>query len=413
MRIAVTGFVEAGAGSIASANAFLLRELLGQNIEVVFFSKASFVDPRPSVAGLEGFTFENTDNRVADRFRRAMEGIPIFGAAARMLDVWTYNRLLIRSIRRAHARLRFDLCLWLGDYARGRVPGLRAVSFGQGPPGTDARSVLAHSETIARLAGPLTAAKWKLLARARLSSLGLPAFRHSDHIIVGSSRSRESLHRHYGIPHSQVSTLPYPIALDAFRPGEASTSAGPLRCLWLGRIVPRKRLDLFLDGAAGTIRAGNDIQLTIVGSVGFIRGYEQLINAFPYPRKLTWIEHAPHSEIPAVMDRHDLLVQPSEEEDFGSSVAEAQACGLPVLVGATNGMGDYLCQRDLQLTDYRPESLTRALVEMAARKRANKLGDPTESRRSAVENFSPPQVGDRLAGILRAVIAGGEKIDEP
>ena len=42
-----------------------------------------------------------------------------------------------------------------------------------------------------------------------------------------------------------------------------------------------------------------------------------------------------------------MLAQPSDEENFGSSVAEAQACGLPVIVGATNGNADYLCGRDI------------------------------------------------------------------
>ena len=43
--------------------------------------------------------------------------------------------------------------------------------------------------------------------------------------------------------------------------------------LWLGRIVPRKRLDLFLAGSELAIRQGVDLRLTIVGGVGFIPGY--------------------------------------------------------------------------------------------------------------------------------------------
>ena len=51
MKIAVTGFVSENAGSVASANAVILNELLGLGLYVAFSSKSSFVDPRLSVCG--------------------------------------------------------------------------------------------------------------------------------------------------------------------------------------------------------------------------------------------------------------------------------------------------------------------------------------------------------------------------
>jgi len=53
---------------------------------------------------------------------------------------------------------------------------------------------------------------------------------------------------------------------------------------------------------------------------------------------------------------------------FGSSVAEAQACGLPVIVGRTNGNADYLCSRDTHLADDRPETLASVFRDYAERK---------------------------------------------
>jgi len=409
VRLAVTGFVEAEAGSVASANALLLGALLDRGVRVDFFSKASFVDPRPIAGNHPGFTFHDTDNRIPDRLRRKVAGWPVAGLIARMLDVWTYNRLVVRSIREASRRKKFDACLWMGDYARGSIPGIPTVSMGQGPPGTDARSVINRFDEIRRLAGLPSALKWSLLALARLSRIGLPVFGHSDHIIVASSRSLESLHSIYRVPLSQVSVLPFPLALEKFRfvPGVAAT--GPLRCLWLGRIVPRKRIDLFLDGAATVIRSGTPLALTVVGKVGFIRGYERLIETFPFPGSLKRIDHVDRSGIPDLLRAHDVLVQPSEEEDFGSSVAEAQACGIPVIVGATNGTGDYLCRRDLRLSDYQPETLCKALIRLAALKANNAMGDPSESRRSAEEHFSAERVAERLVTILKGVVVNSTK----
>jgi hypothetical protein len=415
MLLAVTGFVSEEAGSVASANALMLRALLDAGLEIDFFSKPSFIDPRPAVGEHKAFRFVPVINSYADGFRRTVESIPMLGASAAWIDSVSYNRLLVRRIGQEHRRRSYDAILWMGDYAHGGVPGVPTISFAQGPPGTDARSLLARSDEVRRLAGGRTALKWRLLARLRLSPLGLPAFRHSDHFIVGSSISRDSLIGTYGLPGDRVSTAPYPIDLDLFQHSEPEGSSipasqrcysGPLRLLWLGRIIPRKRIDLFLDGADIAIQQGLDMRVTIVGRVGFVPGYERLINEWPHQDRLTWIQGVARGKVPDLMHAHDLLVQPSEEENFGSSVAEAQSCGMPVIIGELNGNADYLCERDIRLRDYRPETLAESLQEMARRRGKEDWGDPMTSRRAAEAYFSISHVTGRLIEILEGVVKG-------
>jgi glycosyltransferase involved in cell wall biosynthesis len=421
MKLAVTGFVSEQAGSVASANALLLRELLLRGHEVHFFSKPSFVDPRSAVGKLPGFRFFDVTNVRPDQFRRQMERVPFVGFMARSLDAWTYNQMLLREFAQKHAKEKYDLCFWMGDYARGRTPGLPTVCFVQGAPGTDARSILRQSTEVTRLAGPATAIKWQIMARIRLSRLGLPPFKTADHFIVGSSQSKRTLQSLYGIEDERISSLPYPIDLELFHletperdtetakaqsaAGDADKASPALSVCWLGRIVPRKRLDLFLESAALAIREGMELRLTIVGGVGFIRGYEKMIEAFPFRDRLTWKKSVPRQEVRSLLHAHDVLVQPSDEEDFGSSVAEAQACGLPVVVGHTNGNADYLCLRDIHLKDDRPETLANAYREMISRKAQGRWGDPAISRRCAEHYFSLQRVTATLIDILKAAAA--------
>lgn len=411
MRIAITGFVSADAGSVASANALLLRGLLERGCEVVFFSKSAFSDPRPAAGNHPNFQFVEVDNRFEDRLRRRLERLPILGKLAGMVDAASYNRLLVREISRVHAAKRFDLCLWLGDYARGRTPGLPVVSFVQGPPGTDARSLISHFPEIAMLAGSAAAWKWRLLAGFRLSRFGLPPFHPSDRFIVGSRQSLETLQRLYKIPEAKISTLPYPIDLHCFQPSLPAPAKTTFDCLWLGRIIPRKRLDLFLDGASVAIRRGLDLRLTIVGDLGFIPGYDQLIRAFPFPERLTWLRSLPREQVSALLHRHDVLMQPSDEENFGSSVAEAQACGLPVIIGQTNGNADYLCSRDIVLADDRPETVADALQQVARSAQCTRITDQALSRECAERYFRLEKTTDELLRILESVAenAGGKR----
>jgi glycosyltransferase involved in cell wall biosynthesis len=406
MKIACTGFVSNQTGSTPAANALLLGGLLERGVTIDFFSKPSFVDPRPSVGDRIGFRFVPVTNRISDALRRKARGFAALRTLAVRYDANCYNRLLVRRIGLEHQQRCYDLCLWLGDYAHGSVPGLPTVSFVQGPPGTDARSVLKRSDEIAQLVGKYQRLKWTTLARLRLSPLGLPAFHHSDHFIVGSEQSRQTLGRLYQILSRRVSIVPYPIDLALFHPGEdeRKSAGGSLRVLWLGRIIPRKRLDLFLEGATLAIEQGVDLRLTLVGPVGFVSGYDRLINSFRFPDRLNWLQSITRGEVPALLRRHDLLAQPSDEENFGSSVAEAQACGLPVIVGVTNGNADYLSSRDIHLADDRAETLAGALAEMSQRKGANQPGAAMESRRVAEKHFHIDRVADRLVRVLGSVV---------
>ena len=410
MKLAVSGFVSEQAGSVASANALLLRELLLLGHKIHFFSKSSFVDPRPAVGDLEGFQFFDVTNTGPDRLRQRLSRVPVAGFLAGLVDSSTYSRLLVSEMTRRHAVEKYDLCLWLGEFARGRTNAVPVVSFVQGPPGTDARSILDRFDEIKALAGFAKAIKWRTLASLRVSRIGLPPLALTDHFVVGSQMSKQTLNTVYGVRNERIFTLPYPIDLNLFhphvlKPQSSAEGAESLRACWLGRIIPRKRLDLFLSGAELAIRQGVDVRLTLVGGIGFVPGYEKLIEAFPFPDRLRWERGIPRDKVPALLGEHDVLIQPSDEENFGSSVAEAQACGLPVIVGRTNGNADYLCSRDIHLSDDRPETLASALRELSLRKVERRWGDPAESRRCAEQHFSLDRVTKSLVGILQSVIA--------
>ncbi|MEM7316405.1 MAG: glycosyltransferase family 4 protein, partial [Planctomycetota bacterium] len=237
-------------------------------------------------------------------------------------------------------------------------------------------------------------AKWRM-------SVGLPDYSNSDRIIVGSQWSRSDLIDNYSQSPDRVFALPYPIDLQRFRPTSAARSKnGRLRILWLGRFIPRKRLDLFLAGLAEAIRAGCDVEALVIGSSAFVPNYERLIDEFPYSSRIRHRTSIARSEVPKVLADVDVLAQPSDDENFGSSVAEALACGIPVVVGKTNGTRDYICDRSIALPDDSPSSMAQAIASMIELKSSGELRDHAPSRDAAEHHFEPSSVLEQLIAIL-------------
>lgn len=404
LQIAATGFV-GDSGSVASANGVLLNGLLGQGNLVDFFCKPQFVDPRQAIGSnvlLERLSVCDCTNGWQDRLRQRMtrSNQSLWARFWSSFDAKTYNQLVVKNMASDSSA---DLDLWLGDWARGRS-NRPVVSFAQGPPGTDARSINRHRDEIIELAGHQRYMQLRSYAWWRNLS-AIAVLRHSDHVIVGSQWSRSKLTEMSSMDEACVHALPYPVDLEQFRPSSVRRSTnGPLVLLWLGRIVPRKRLDLLLAGMELAVKQGCDVKAIVIGQSGFVPNYERWIQSFPFHDRIEHRISIPRGQVPDLLGQVDVLCQPSDEENFGSSVAEALACGVPAIVGATNGTGDYVCERSIRLADDSPESMAKAITLMADAKKCGDLVDPMPGRRIAEKWFDPKTVSAKLEAILRQAI---------
>lgn len=400
LRIACSGLVGAELGSAASMGFEVLQELLRRRHEVDFFSKRTYVYPERLVEH-PGFSYYDCAQPRLDSVIARLDHEYPHWLGMQMGNAM-YMRRVVHTMTRHHRARSYDGELFLGQWAYGRVPRLPVVSWVQGAPGTDSRSVIRHRAVIRRLCGWTEYGKLRAYSRYRESALGRPPFQHTDVSICGSLASKELLVAQYGLTPQSVRVLPYPLDLDAFRPATVPRADAPPELLWVGRIVPRKRLDLFLDATAQLIRAGADLRLTIIGGYPFARGYHELIKRFPFPDVLSYVPKLSRDEVRVRMQYASVLVAPSEEEDFGSSIAEALACGTPVVVGPTNGTGEYIGNGGARFSEYSVASVAGAIDRILGllAERGSLIRE--EARKAAVEHFSVDSVVDRLEAILRS-----------
>ncbi len=209
------------------------------------------------------------------------------------------------------------------------------------------------------------------------------------------------------MPPDRTHAVPYPVDLELFRPGPP-VDPDPERpvLLSLGRLDPRKRLDLLLDAFALVLEAIPGARLRIVGRPGAAPRQLSLLDRFARRDAVEYQPAIPRTEVPALLRAAGVLVQTSENENFGSAVAEALACGTPVALGPTNGTADYIDGNSRVFAEYKPRAVADAILAVLG----TRSGSPDEvcatTRAAAERCFAPPVVADRLLEIIDEAIRG-------
>jgi glycosyltransferase involved in cell wall biosynthesis len=144
-----------------------------------------------------------------------------------------------------------------------------------------------------------------------------------DHLVVPSHYLKNQLKKITATP---VTVIPNGIAT-CFHPLKSKSKSKYFRLLFVGQLIPRKN-PLFLLKIINQLPS--NFHLTIIGQ-------GPLAPKLGHPR-IKIIPFVPHYQLAKYYQQADLFLFPSEEEGFGLTVAEAQACGLPALVADNSSL---------------------------------------------------------------------------
>ena len=139
-----------------------------------------------------------------------------------------------------------------------------------------------------------------------------------------------------------IQVIPNGVDTEAFCPATVQHTGQEVRVLFSGNLTRHKGADKLLE-----IARRLDPGIKIVYTTG-PRGQ----GGIPDDPRLQPIGRVPHARMPACYQQADILLSPSVREGFGLAVAEAMACGLPVVAtdGSAlkelieDGRGGFLCE---------------------------------------------------------------------
>jgi glycosyltransferase involved in cell wall biosynthesis len=117
------------------------------------------------------------------------------------------------------------------------------------------------------------------------------------------------------------------------------TDDGPLRIGFLGRLHPKKNLDVLIRAVR---RASNDARLLVAGEgpSGYTANLKGLVAELEMEDRIEWLGFTEGSSKWHFIDQIDVLAMPSQYECFGMAAAEAIARGTPIIVSQHTGMAE-------------------------------------------------------------------------
>ena len=396
MRLAVFGMLADGVGSGAGTFPVLLGELLERGHSVDFFGVPGFTEPR-SLERHDRYTYVGMRLETLERWwwRASEWKTPYPLSVISQLAALGFQRQAVQRIEARRERYDLIFCTDAQAFWHSSLP---VISWPQSPPQTEGAALRARAIRKQALAASgvgsyagvqaFYAYRW-LAARA--------AARHSDVYLCGSDWALGEWQR-FGVEPGRLRSMPYLVDLAPLAgvPPLEPGSSRPVTFLWLGRATPRKRLDLFVEGFVRLRQRRPNVRARLVGRLEADPFARRILEPYAGDPGLSVEAPVPRADVPKLFAEIDVLVQPSENENFGFSIAEALAAGRPIIAGPTNGTLEYAGSAGFGLDAYRvdavADAMERALVAVAERGPA--LSE--DARDAARRHFEPASVVSRF-----------------
>jgi glycosyltransferase involved in cell wall biosynthesis len=201
---------------------------------------------------------------------------------------------------------------------------------------------------------------WLTWGYVRAQTARVAAFR------VPNRTELPPLLQRWGVPAAKILLL-YSLYLDleTFCPQPASVRT--YHALWVGRLVANKAPALFLQALAKVCQTLPDLQAVLLGSGPLAAQLRASAQQLGLTRHLTWLDWLPDTAALATLYRQaNALVCTSYSEGGPRVVAEALACGTPVITSAVGLSGELITPgQNGFICDWQPDDFAARICQVA------------------------------------------------
>ena len=208
------------------------------------------------------------------------------------------------------------------------------------------------------------------LTRYRLQALIPVTLTRARRVFVLSEAMREELLECYGHPADRISLVP-PAVHPRFAAGIDRAAVERVRAkhhlpadyvLYVGALQPRKNLGRLFEAFARVRGEGFPHRLAIAGQeVWMTRPMRETVHQLGLEDALVFTGYLDDADLPALFHGAAAFVYVSIYEGFGIPVAEAMACGAPVLTSNTGALAEVAGDAALTCDPYDVEAIAEGL----------------------------------------------------
>ena len=200
-----------------------------------------------------------------------------------------------------------------------------------------------------------------------------------------------------GYPPERVRMIPNAVDLGRFR-GDRAPGNGAVRVAYVGRLRRVKGVTVLVD-AWRALGAGGRARLVIAGEGSLRPELEAQLARLSLRDEVDLAGEI--ADVPALLRRTDVYVQPSFQEGLPNAVLEAMAAGLPIVATRVSGNEDLVAdgENGLLVAPGDPAALAAALRRLVDDPDlARRMGERSRAR---AEAFGIPEVTARLERAYR------------
>lgn len=205
--------------------------------------------------------------------------------------------------------------------------------------------------------------------------LALHGLRRASALVAISQYTKRTLVEHLGLPSGRIHVVYPAVDPQKFRPWDVPDAfraryglgTDQQYVLYVGSDDPRKNLSTLVQGFALLRQTMPRAKLLKVGAPHFPQERQRLlalVDDLGIQEDVLFFDHLPDDELPLFYNVADVLAMPSLYEGFGLPVAEAMACGTPVVCSDATSLPEVASGSALLVSPHSPHDLASALVQV-------------------------------------------------
>lgn len=278
------------------------------------------------------------------------------------------------------------------EYLIGRVDLLHSPDFVLPPTTRRTRTIL----TIHDLAFLTHPECFEPSLRQYLLQAVPRSIQRADRLCVDSFATQQALDALLGIP-PQRSVVIYPGVASRFAPlpkaqcevWRQRLALPPAFLLFVGTLEPRKNLVRLLQAfhLLTQERPWEHLSLVLVGKKGWL--YEDIFatrHQLGLTERVRLLDFVDDEILPTLYNLAEAFVYPSLAEGFGLPVAEALACGTPVVTTNQSSLPEVAGDAAILVDPHQPEAIAEGIVRALAQAERLRTAGPVQARQFSWEH---------------------------